>query len=497
MVNPSRHRTAPVAWLMAASLALGGCVGPATTTPSSSASASRDAVASEAPATEELDGADWARLEEVGHLVLTLGGEAWPGWGGEVPPLLLESEASDYLVGYEPPPSGFRPVAGLSIADQTVDRRSGHLTPSIGVQPIGDRLGVALLPRDRLQAFVDEMLGPGVVPLDDVQYVRWAAHEAFHVHELGAMSGDLPRFEFEGNETETAAALGETEGFAELLAAEGRLLDAALATGSDADLRAAVEAFLAARAERRVSAPAGTTGFEQAVEWSEGLARYTDVRLLQAAGTDYRPTQAFAELDRATYADPESVFTDAIRWLSDLSSVPGGLRDRYYELGAAQAYVLDRLMPGWHARALPGGASLEALLTDGLAAADAGTPIALRALQVVGVTVGERAFRVAVADDPGAWTRGLTGVEDLVPLDGLLFDFGETVDAAFFAKGASMALDIAFFDDAGSCLAVATMPICSSDPCPTYGAPAPYRWALEAPAGSLADVRVGDRIAVP
>jgi uncharacterized membrane protein (UPF0127 family) len=499
MFSMDRHRLAKAACTLVAALTVAACgsaaspAGPADGTSSPTPSV---VAPSSMPTVDDPDPDDWARLEEIYQLMDDLGPSLWAGWGEGHPPLLLESETADFLVGHPAPPDGFATVPGLTVAGEPVATRAGHLVPGIGVQLIGDRLGVALLPRDRLQAFIDEILGAGVVALDDVQYVRWAAHEAFHVFEMTSMGGEPPSFGFDGNEMETAGVLAETEGFAEHLADEAMLLKRALETQTDADLRAAVDAFLDAREQRRASLPAEVGGFELAVEWSEGLARYTDVRLLQSAAADYRPAAAFAALG-ASYPEPDTTWADAIHWLDDLSSVPGTVRDRYYELGAAQAYLLDRLMPGWHARALPDGESLESLLRTGLTAAGAGTPVSLRALAAVDLAVADHEYRVAVADDPEAWTRGLSGVDDLGPLDGLLFAFPEPVEARFFMKGASMPLDIAFFDPAATCVQIVTMPLCSADPCPTYGPRSPYRWAIEAPAGTLAGLAEGDRLTPP
>jgi uncharacterized membrane protein (UPF0127 family) len=332
-----------------------------------------------------------------------------------------------------------------------------------------------------------------VVTLDDVQYVRWAAHEAFHAYQLEQMAMNLPRFGFEGNEMELAARLEKIDGFASRLADEGRLLRAALDASDDARSRENVAAFLAARESRRANAPNEVAGFERAVEWSEGLARYADVRLLEAAGLSYEPSPAFVALG-AKYAQPEETQQAAIAWLNDLSTVPGTVRDRYYELGAAEGYLLDRLMPGWQPRVFPGGESLEALLAAALAAADQQVPTALRSFGLADLTIGTKAFTVAVADASDEWRRGIAGiagVDDLGPIDGLLFAFPEPVEAPFFMKGATIPLDIAFFAEDGRCLSVQSMPLCGADPCPTYRAPVPYQWALEAPAGGLAGVAEG------
>ena len=449
------------------------------------------------PGAHEADGPtadDWARLEEVWHAIGDLGPDLWPGWGTTLPPLLLRSKASDYFVGDEPPPAGFDTVEGLTLDGRQVHAKPGHVSSGIGVRMIGDRLGVVLLPIEPMQALLDEVVGPGVIELDDVQYVRWAVHEAFHIYELEATNDDPPRFGFDGDETEAVEALENTDGFGEWLGQEAALLSAALASETDVSLRAAVESFLEARAQRRATTRPALAGFEQAVEWTEGLARYTDVRLLQAAGEpSYEPATAFEALG-ARYPTPAATWIDATHWLDELSTVPGTIRDQFYESGAAQGYLLDRLMPGWRPRALPGGESLEALLQAGLDAAAAGVPPNLRALRVVELRIGDRPYSAAVADSPDAWGRGLAGVEDLGSLDGLLFEFPRPVDVAFYMKGATTSLDIAFFDASGTCLQVSTMPVCEKEPCPTYRAPEPYRWAFEAPAGSLAHVASGDQI---
>jgi uncharacterized membrane protein (UPF0127 family) len=436
---------------------------------------------------------DWARVGEVWQLIAEEGPGIWAGWGEELLPLLVESETDDYVVGHPGSPEGFHAVDGLTVRDRQVLTRAGHLVPGIGVQELDGVYGVALLPRERLQVLIDDSLGPGVVALDDVQYVRWTTHEAFHVHEINLMGGELPRFGYGGNDMEMVAELSRLDGLEKALAEEGRLLLEALLAPTEEAARAEIDDFLAVRAARRASLDPEVTGFEQAVEWAEGLARYSDVRLLQAAGTDYAPSKDFARLG-ASYPKAAATWSDAIHWLSDLSAVPGTLRDQYYELGAAQAYLLDRLMPGWQVRALPGGESLEELLEAGEAAAELGIPVTLRVLQTASLGIADHTLTVAIADQPAAWGRGLAGIDDLGPLDGLLFAFPEPVEAAFIMQGALVPLDIAFFDASQECIYRTTMPICSDDPCPTYAAPGPYTRALEAPAGSLAGIAIGDEL---
>lgn len=118
-------------------------------------------------------------------------------------------------------------------------------------------------------------------------------------------------------------------------------------------------------------------------------------------------------------------------------------------------------------------------------------PGTLRELGTTTVQLGDRELWVAVADTPDARHRGLTGVADLGPLDGLLFVYPEPVEATFHMLGVPVPLDIAFFDAAGRALAVVRMAVCDTQPCPLYPSPGPIRWALEAEAGGLAELEVG------
>jgi uncharacterized membrane protein (UPF0127 family) len=95
---------------------------------------------------------------------------------------------------------------------------------------------------------------------------------------------------------------------------------------------------------------------------------------------------------------------------------------------------------------------------------------------------------VAVADTPEQREQGLMGVTDLDGLDGMLFVFQADSDVGFWMKDTLIPLDIAFFGDGGGFVDLLTMQPCTADPCPTYEAAGPYRYALEAPAGDLSFV---------
>ena len=394
------------------------------------------------------------------------GRAVWPGWD-QAPPVLLRSGDVDCLVGHAEPPAGFEPVA------EGVARYEGHLipVPAATAWPVGDTWSVAVPAQAELQAFLDEHLGPGVVLLNDALYERAITHEAFHAFQMTAMGGPdgIPAFGAEAGADPRLQDVERTPGIDAALREQGRLLATALEADTAAAAGQAVAAFLDVRRAWRQAAPAGTAALERQLEFLEGTARYADVllSLFPPAGPELPADDGWQDL---------------LGQLEDLPAVQSGIRDRYAALGAAQAFALDRLHPGWKSRAIPGGASLETLLADAVAGR-AGVPARLRDLPLTTAWLDGRPWRLAIAEDPEAWSQGLQGVPALGGLDGLLFVFPEDVTVPFWMRGAVVPLDIAFFAADGSWLATYAMPLCAADPCPTYRPDAPYRYALETTAG--------------
>jgi uncharacterized membrane protein (UPF0127 family) len=92
--------------------------------------------------------------------------------------------------------------------------------------------------------------------------------------------------------------------------------------------------------------------------------------------------------------------------------------------------------------------------------------------------------------------RGSSGFGDA---DGMLFDMRQEVDpggVAFTMEGVDFPIDIAFFDDTGMVVSVASMVPCDAAPCPLYHALDRYRWAVEAPVGAFGNLAPPDRLVV-
>jgi len=96
-------------------------------------------------------------------------------------------------------------------------------------------------------------------------------------------------------------------------------------------------------------------------------------------------------------------------------------------------------------------------------------------------------------------TDGMRRLPGFGDADGMLFDMRQEVDprgVAFTMEGVDFPIDIAFFDDTGMVVSVASMAPCDAAPCPLYHALDPYRWAVEAPAGAFGDLAPPDRLVI-
>lgn len=135
-------------------------------------------------------------------------------------------------------------------------------------------------------------------------------------------------------------------------------------------------------------------------------------------------------------------------------------------------------------------ARVETTLSTTLSGGDLSDP------DVRSVEVDERLLEVAWADTPEERRRGLMEVEDLGDLEGMVFEFDTERSVSFTMRNTLIPLDIYFFDSDGEAVGMREMVPCESEPCPSYPADAPVRYALEVPAGSL-DVGSDPRLVIP
>jgi hypothetical protein len=328
---------------------------------------------------------------EVWRVIARPDNPVWPGWDASDTPLLLYLPGEqDLLIGHPSPPAGFVPYAGpLSFPGAAILVRDDTTLIAIdGQNTAMDVNGVRTLvvadPLSNLRQNVRGLLAdprPGAekagalelqtLAPDPYDQLALIVHEAFHVHqdrtqpERGANEGALVVY--------PVLSIANNVGFG----LEAGALAEAIEAADAAALRHAALRWLAIRTQRRIALPPRAIEYEDGVEFSEGLAKYTEYRLWQvlegrtpapefARAQGFRGYGDLSPRRRALLAEMRAMLRGEV----NVNNAPYGTapaRMRLYFSGMAMAVLLDRLDPAWKARFWQNDSSLTAMLRTALA----------------------------------------------------------------------------------------------------------------------------------
>lgn len=342
---------------------------------------------------DHLNDLEKARLSETRHLRLSLGDSTWPGWSGADIPLIVYNEQYAFLLGYPNPPVGWMKVPSMEarggpwelVPGDTFDGQPYYRTPILDPQKtpqgftvkVGDKWVATFMTREYSQVeFYREFrqtLPPFLSRLVPVRlvwallmgktdsYIAALEHESFHAYE-GIQADDRL------NASEEMYAVMESYPFDAMAGPwrqEMNVLVQAAQAGTDAEARDLVRQFLQLRVARRKGLTTDQVELERLREWEEGLAKYVELEISRQAETNnsYLPVDAMAQ-DKSFkhYAGQQQFWSSQLKEAAKTQGRSGD--SRFYYSGNALAVVLDRLMPGWKTRALPGGEFLDELLKE-------------------------------------------------------------------------------------------------------------------------------------
>ncbi len=336
-----------------------------------------------------------AYLAETFHLRRELGDAVWSGWGAETP-IIVYNETYAFLVNYPgEPPVGWRTVPGGKqqgnaweiVPDDTFEGEPYYRSalPDSGKTPqaftvrLGDVWVASLGTREAMRISLFEQLREDLpAPLDALvpyrlvwqlllgtgdQYVAALLHESFHAYQ-GLTAPERLRAG-ENVLRQISDYPAKEDAHVDLWKEELVLLRDALQAETEADAAELARQFLAQRDRRRAQIDARFVRYEQQREWVEGLAKYTEMEIWrQAAVTDdYAPVEALADI-RAfrAYETFDRHRSQQVDQIARMASNEGD--GRFYYSGMAQAFLLDRLAPGWKAQIMQDGIFLEDLLRE-------------------------------------------------------------------------------------------------------------------------------------
>jgi hypothetical protein len=293
-----------------------------------------------AVATPTIPNDDCVRINEAHRIAAEVGEDLWPGWKTAPFAILLVTANHEFLIDH--------PRPGDTFEDTGVDRR----------------LGTHVFVRDRV--FNPAMLA--TFPVDGVPTIvigepkrtaashttRWTLtllHE--HLHQWQQSRQDY--YEATG---QLGLAEGDTTGMwmlnfpfpyddenvNVLFTAMCRKLRDAVADGGSAsfgDYLSAREALQQALSDKDYK-------YFSFQLWQEGVARYTEYALARRAAARYRPSEAFTAFeDYTSFEDDAKQTADHIMNELNAMSLRKARRTAFYQVGAAEAMLLDRHVPQW------------------------------------------------------------------------------------------------------------------------------------------------------
>ena len=330
---------------------------------------------------------------EVWRLIAGRENPIWRGWDASDTPILLYLPGEqDVLINHPRPPSGFVVYDGpVRFPGGRILVRDGPgFLEYDGQNTSRDVAGVRTLVvadalsnlRQQLRGVMEAPRPPAERPpdlsfsqlaIDPYEQLTLIVHEAFHVFQgrvapsKGANEMLLLHY--------PVLSVANNVGFAQ----EGAALAAALRAASDTAFRSAVVRWLALRGQRRSVLPPEAIEYENGVEFSEGLAKYAEYRLLESLegrtpGPQMWWVQGFGGY--GNLASRRSQLVDRMlqhmRGEVVVNNDPYGtapLRMRLYYSGMAIGALLDRLATSWKDRIVAPEVSLTDLAEGAMGAA--------------------------------------------------------------------------------------------------------------------------------
>ncbi len=338
--------------------------------------------------------------------------DPWPGWGpGAAPVLISLEQQGSLLLGVPEPPPGFGRLAqadglavlyrpglvetqrlanGVLAGRHQVAAWSGRVIPAVNFSPARDAVtSMGLLVRELFRATAALDLAGSVA-------ATAGTGEEDELSEVSAMPAGTE--DFADDALRRKAALlrqlqaayeryPETQVLNNVLGnLEGRLLyghlsdsgfgeEAGEVTGQSQPA-ATARALALVRRERHAGMGPSTIGYERRMELFEGLPRFVELALLRAmCGADGIPlTPGFKAVVGDGYHETATRLVAARFGMLTQLNVRGwgASRRRFYYSGAAIAFLLDDVVPGWRREVVLEGRPLD-LVLEAVADFDGGT----------------------------------------------------------------------------------------------------------------------------
>jgi hypothetical protein len=310
---------------------------------------SQNSLAQEKPALSDIDR---VRLAEVFRLGADLDSKLWKDWDRAPFAVLLVTPETEFLIRHPEPSPDFTLLGYDSILKANVSyRKRTQRTDFLATFPAIKGSMIPTIVVGQAENTSAKTSTPWVVTL---------LHEHFHqlqysqpnyytdVNALGLSGGDqtgmwMLNYPFPYDKKEVQAQFS----------ALSRLLVGAVEAKGASDRTAKLTAYLQARRQFQQLLSPGEYKYLSFQLWQEGIARYTELRVAEFAGNNYKPSSEFRALkDFTPFAQVASAIRNRIREQLLTQELGRAKRDMFYPFGGAEGLLLDRVQPTWRRRYL-------------------------------------------------------------------------------------------------------------------------------------------------
>jgi len=289
--------------------------------------------------------ADRVRLAEAFRLADAVADGIWPGWGDVPFAILLVTPDHEYLVGHPSPSDDFAPVTAYdSLLAGPVVGRPRQFPPGL----------LATFPA--VGGIPTVVVGtPETTGLSSTFWVLTLLHE--HLHQLQMSQPgyyaqvaalDLAGGDESGMWMLTYPFPYDDAGVVARVGAYRDALVAALAGARGPDEASRLSDLRASRTALRAALSPADDRYLSFQMGQEGVARFTEHRVAEAAAARHDPLSVFVALpDAIPYAAAADTLRHALaREIAGLD-LAADQRVAFYPLGAVEALVLDAVRPAW------------------------------------------------------------------------------------------------------------------------------------------------------
>jgi len=307
--------------------------------------AAGNAFGQDKPALREIDR---TRLAEAFRLSDQLSDELWPGWSKAPLAVLLVTPDKEFLIRHPQPSKDFTSIGyDPKLKSEVFYRDRKFQTSLLATFPaVG---GISTIVIGQAENTDSKTSTPWVITL---------MHEHFHqlqdsqpnffkdTEALNLSRGDqtgmwMINFPFP---YETPAVSGQ---FSTLV----RLLLEAINTKPKTLFTSKLSDYLAARDTLKQMLTPDDYKYFSFQLWKEGIARYTEYRVVHWAAAKYQPTREFRSLkDFTTFSAAADQQHDLIVHELSTLKLENYKRVAFYPIGAAEGLLLDRSNPKWRSR---------------------------------------------------------------------------------------------------------------------------------------------------